>query len=180
MVALAHLLVVLPGWIAGRLPDADPSFYISHPFCLLDCLDDGDSFAVPLDGGHGDCPGQVLSLVGGGSEDNPLLSEDVLLSISLTPAPLAVAQMAVTVSQYHWMEATTNAPVKSLAWLLVVTRMIHFLVGSCCGGLDSGDGVVVPQDGGHGERPGHPLLSGDVLLSVSPTPAPLAAALMAS
>ena len=28
MVALAHLLVVLPGWIADRLPVADPSFYL--------------------------------------------------------------------------------------------------------------------------------------------------------
>ena len=93
-------------------------------------------------------------MVGGGGEDNPLLNGGVLLSISLTPAPLVAAQMSVTVSQYLWMETTANTPGKSLAWLLVVTRMIHFLVGLCCGGLDGGDDVIVPQDGGHGEIPG--------------------------
>ena len=34
----------------------------------------------PLDGGHGDHPGQVLYVVGGGGEDDPLLSGDVGLN----------------------------------------------------------------------------------------------------
>ena len=98
--------------------------------------------------------------------------------------------MTVTASWYLWMDATAYAPVKSLARLAVVRRMIHFLVGSCCGGLDEGDSVVVPLDGGHSDRPGQvlgvvgsdggeddPLLSGDILLSISPTPALLASAL---
>ena len=48
-------------------------------------LDDGDSVIVPLDGGHGDHPGQVLGVVAGGGEDDPLLSGDVFCSVSPTP-----------------------------------------------------------------------------------------------
>ena len=101
------------------------------------------------------------------------------------------------------MEATANAPVKSSTWLLVVPRMSHFLVvmssylslppQSFCSGLDEGDSVAVPLDGGHGNPIGQvpgvvaggggddpplggsvgedePLLSGSVLLSIPPTP----------
>ena len=51
-------------------------------------LDDGGSIVVPLDGGQGDRPGQVLGMVAGSGEDDPLLSGDVLLSISPTPVVL--------------------------------------------------------------------------------------------
>ena len=67
-----------------------------------------DSLDFPLDGDHGERPGQVISAVAGGDEDEPLLSGDgeddpllsgaILLSISSTPALLALALMAVTAS----------------------------------------------------------------------------------
>ena len=40
---------------------------------------------VPLDGGHGNYPVQVLGMVAGGGEDDALLSGDVLVYISPTP-----------------------------------------------------------------------------------------------
>jgi hypothetical protein len=59
------------------------------------------------------------------------------------------------------MEATAINLVKSSAWLLVAARMIHCLVvmsssislppQSSRGGLDEGDNVVEPLDGGHGD-----------------------------
>ena len=62
------------------------------------------------------------------------------------------------------MEDTVIAPVKSTAWLLVAARMIHLLVllslylslppQSSLSSLDDGDSVVVPLDGGHGDRLG--------------------------
>ena len=91
------------------------------------------------------------------------------------------------------MEVTAITLVKSPAWLLVAARMIHFLVVMCpslslppqssCGGLDEGDNIVdvVPLDGGHGDHldqvlgmvagggKDYPLLSGDVLVYISPT-----------
>ena len=71
------------------------------------------------------------------------------------------------------MEATANSPVKS------------------CSSLDGSGSVVVHLEGGHGDLPGQvpgvvaggggddPPLGGRVLPSISPTPALLAAALMA-
>jgi hypothetical protein len=47
--------------------------------------DEGVSVVVPLDGGHGNYPVQVLGMVAGGGEDDPLLSGDVLVYISPTP-----------------------------------------------------------------------------------------------
>ena len=47
-------------------------------------LVEGDSAAVPLDGAHGDHPGQVLGVVAGGGKDDPLLSV-MFSSISLPP-----------------------------------------------------------------------------------------------
>ena len=61
-------------------------------------LDDSGSVVVSLDGGHGIHPGQVLGVVADRGEDDPLLSDDVLLSVSLTPALLALALMPVTAS----------------------------------------------------------------------------------
>ena len=70
---MIHLLVVL-------------SLYLSlPPQSSLSSLDDGDSVVVPLDGGHGDRPGQVLGVVAGGSEYDPLLSGYVPVYISPTP-----------------------------------------------------------------------------------------------
>ena len=47
-------------------------------------LDEDVSVVVPLDGCHGDLPGQVVSVVAGGGEDNPRLSGGVLVYISPT------------------------------------------------------------------------------------------------
>ena len=80
------------------------------------------------------------------------------------------------------MEATAIVPVRFLAWLLVVARMIHFCVylsrPSCpSGGLDGVSGVMIPLDEGHGNclsqvlgivaggGEDSPLLSGDDVTS---------------
>ena len=72
-----------------------PYFYLSHPSSSFRSLDDGDSV---VDGSHRDRPGQVLGVVAGDDEDDPLLSGDVLPSISPTPALLAAALMYVMAS----------------------------------------------------------------------------------
>ena len=92
---------------------------------------------VPQDGGHGDCPGQVLDFVAGGGKDDPLLSGDSSF-LSLPP------------------QSSFRQP---------------------CGG----DRVVVPLDGGHGDRSGPvlDLVAGggnddpppSSVVLISPTPA---------
>ena len=73
---MIHFLVVL-------------SLYLSLPPKLsLGGLDDGDSVIVPLDGGHGDRPSQVLGVVAGGNKDDPLHSGNVSVYISPTPVVL--------------------------------------------------------------------------------------------
>jgi hypothetical protein len=117
---------------------------------------------VPLGGGCSNHPNQVLGVVGGVMDD-PLLSGDPLPSISPTPVVPSTALMAVTAAWYLWMEATAIVPVRSLTLLLVVVRMIHFLVvipllylshpSRSSNSLGGGDSVVVPLDGGCGDRP---------------------------
>ena len=52
-----------------------PTFYLFLPSRPSDSLGGGDSVVIPLDGGHGDCPG---------GKDDPLLS-GVSLFLSLAP-----------------------------------------------------------------------------------------------
>ena len=82
------LMALTSGW-------GSPPLYLSHPSRPFNSLGDGDSIIVPLDGGHGDRPGQVPDLVAGGGEDDPLLKGDSLF-LSL-PSRLAAAFMTVTV-----------------------------------------------------------------------------------
>ena len=63
------------------------SEHFSHPGSYGG-LYEGDVVVVPLNGGHGDPPGQVASVVAGGGKDDPLLSGDVLAYISSTPVVL--------------------------------------------------------------------------------------------
>ena len=107
---------VLPEWVIGLVPTEGLAAVLMTVT------------VAPLDGGHSDRPGQVLGVVAGDGKDDTLLSGDVLLSISPNPALPAAVLMMVTVSLYIWMEATAITPVKSLAWLLVMARTIHFLV----------------------------------------------------
>ena len=57
-------------------------FYLSHPSRLAAAL--MLVTARSLGGGHGDRPSQVLGVVAGCGEDDPLLSGDVLVYISPT------------------------------------------------------------------------------------------------
>ena len=61
------------------------SFLSLPPQSSCGGLNEGDNVVIPLDGGHSDQLGQVLGVVAGGGEDDPLLSGDVLVYISPTP-----------------------------------------------------------------------------------------------
>ena len=77
------------GLVDGEGEDEVLSLYLSLPPKLsLGGLDDGDSVIVPLDGGHGDRPSQVLGVVAGGNKDDPLHSGNVSVYISPTPVVL--------------------------------------------------------------------------------------------
>jgi hypothetical protein len=80
-------VVELPCWTYTYVVAA-PSLYLSHPSHLLDSVDGGGSIVVPLDGSHGNLPGQVLCVDAGDGQNDSFLSGDVLLSISSTLALL--------------------------------------------------------------------------------------------
>ena len=85
----------------------------------------------------------------------------VVISCFYRSNPVALPSvLALTVSSYI---ATAIDLVQSLTQLLVVVRMVRFLVAmlmllslppqSSLGDPDGVDNVVIPLDGGHGERP---------------------------
>ena len=76
--AAANMVKMAMALTSGR---GSPPLYVSHPSCPFDSLGDGDCVVLPLDGGHGDRPGQVPDLVAGGGEDDPFV-------VSLSPLVL--------------------------------------------------------------------------------------------